>query len=78
LFTHSIVRLLTFRFGIICAVLDLEIALEEAKRMELKLPGLELALQLYNELKAQGHAKKGTHALILAFEKMNNVEIKPQ
>jgi 3-hydroxyisobutyrate dehydrogenase len=46
--------------------------------MELKLPGLELALRLYNELKAQGHGKKGTHALILAFEKMNNIELKPQ
>lgn len=59
-------------------VKDLEIALTEAQRMELKLPGLELALKFYSELKAQGHAKKGTHALILAFEKMNNIELKPQ
>jgi 3-hydroxyisobutyrate dehydrogenase len=54
---------------------DLEIAMSEAQQMDLKLPGLELALKLYNELKALGHGKKGTHALMLVLEKMNNVEV---
>ncbi len=49
--------------------------MSEAQRMDLKLPGLELALKLYNELKALGHGKKGTHALMLVLEKMNNVEV---
>jgi len=54
---------------------DMKIAVSESKRMGLNLPGLDLALKLYQELEAQGHGKKGTHALMLAFEKMNNVEI---
>jgi 3-hydroxyisobutyrate dehydrogenase len=54
---------------------DMKIALSESKRMGLNLPGLELALRFYQELESQGHGRKGTHALMLAFEKMNNVEI---
>ncbi len=53
---------------------DMGIALEEAKRMNLSLPGLALVHQLYIALKAQGHGKKGTQALILALEKLSNVE----
>lgn len=52
---------------------DMGIALAEAKRMNLKLPGLELAERLYKELAAQGHARSGTQALILALAKMNGV-----
>jgi 3-hydroxyisobutyrate dehydrogenase len=55
---------------------DMGIALAEAKRMNLKLPGLELAERLYEELAAQGHARSGTQALILALAKMNGVEWK--
>jgi len=51
----------------------MEIALDEARRMELSLPGLALAHQLYVALKAQGHAKKGTHALLLALETINGI-----
>jgi len=54
---------------------DMKIALDESKRMHLKLPGLELALKLYEELAALGYEEKGTQALMLAFEKMNNIEI---
>jgi len=53
---------------------DMGIALEEAKQMNLKLPGLELAEQLYQKLAAGGHARKGTHALILALAEMSDVE----
>jgi 3-hydroxyisobutyrate dehydrogenase len=53
---------------------DMGIALEEARRMELALPGLALAEQLYQAVAAQGHARKGTHALMLALAQMSNVD----
>ena len=49
-------------------VKDMGIALEEAKRMNLPLPGLALAHQLYVTVQALGHGRKGTHALMLALE----------
>jgi len=47
--------------------------LDEARRMELSLPGLALSHQLYVALKAQGHARKGAHALLLALEHLNGI-----
>ena len=55
---------------------DMGIALEESKRMGLSMPGLALAHQLYLALKAQGHARDGTHALMLALTAMSNVDWK--
>jgi 3-hydroxyisobutyrate dehydrogenase len=55
-------------------VKDMGIALAEAKRMGLALPGLALAEQLYVALAAQGHARKGTQALALALAHLSNVE----
>jgi len=55
---------------------DLGIAVEESRRMKLGLPGLGLASQLYQALGAQGFERKGNHALLLALEKMNGIEIK--
>ena len=55
---------------------DMGIALEESKRMGLSMPGLALAHQLYLALKAQGHARDGTHALMLALAAMSNVDWK--
>ncbi|HEY8536774.1 MAG TPA: NAD-binding protein, partial [Vicinamibacterales bacterium] len=49
---------------------DMGIALEEARRMQLPLPGLALVHQLYVAVQAQGHGRKGTHALVLALEHM--------
>jgi 3-hydroxyisobutyrate dehydrogenase len=46
---------------------DMGIALDEARRMGLALPGLALANQLYTALKAQGHGRDGTHSLLLAL-----------
>ncbi len=43
---------------------DLDIALNEARGMGLKLPGLELALALYRQLQQMGHGRSGTQALI--------------
>lgn len=53
---------------------DMGIALVEAKRMNIALPGLALANQLYLALQAQGHGRKGTHALMLALETLNGVQ----
>ncbi len=53
---------------------DMGIALMEANRMGLALPGLALVKQLYEAVKAQGHGKLGTQALMLGLEKLSNVE----
>ena len=53
---------------------DMGIALAEARRMRLALPGLALAEQLYEAVAAQGHARKGTHSLMLAFAQMSSVD----
>lgn len=53
---------------------DMGIALEEARRMELSLPGLALANQLYIALKAQGHGRDGTHSLMLALASLSNID----
>ena len=51
-----------------------EIALEEARHMNLSMPGLALVHQLYKALEAQGHGKKGTQGLMLALERISNME----
>lgn len=56
---------------------DMAIALKEAARMSLSLPGLALVNQLYLAVKAQGHGRDGTQALMLALEQMSRTEIKP-
>lgn len=53
---------------------DMGIALDEAKRMGLALPGLALANQLYLAVQAQGYGRKGTHALMLALESLSNIK----
>ena len=55
-------------------VKDMGIALAEAKRASLSLPGLALAEQLYVALQAQGHGRKGTHSLILALASISDVD----
>jgi len=52
---------------------DMGIALKEAERMNLSLPGLSLVHQLYIAAEAQGHGRKGTQALMLALERISNV-----
>ncbi len=47
---------------------DMGMALEEAKRMGLALPGLTLVHQLYQTVQTLGHGRSGTHALMLALE----------
>lgn len=55
-------------------VKDMGIALAEAKRASLSLPGLALAEQLYVALQAQGHGRKGTHSLVLALAALSDVD----
>lgn len=53
---------------------DMGIALAESRRMNLSLPGLALAEQLYRAVAAQGYARKGTHALMLALASLSNID----
>jgi 3-hydroxyisobutyrate dehydrogenase len=52
-------------------VKDLGIALAEARRMGLSLPGTALAEQLYVALSAQGLGDKGTQSLIVALSRLS-------
>ena len=52
-------------------VKDMGIALEEAVRMGLTLPGLTLVHGLYQRVQALGHGRSGTHALLLALEDLS-------
>jgi 3-hydroxyisobutyrate dehydrogenase len=53
---------------------DMGIALAEAEKMRLALPGLGLAKQLFEAARAQGHGRSGTQALLLALERLNGIE----
>ena len=55
-------------------VKDMGIALSEAARMKLSLPGLALAHQLYVALQAQGAGRSGTQALIHALASLSNID----
>ena len=57
-------------------VKDMGIALQEARRMKLSLPGLALAEQLYVALVAQGHGRSGTQALQLALASASGIDWK--
>jgi 3-hydroxyisobutyrate dehydrogenase len=54
---------------------DMEITLAEARRMNLALPGLALAHELYLALRAQGGGRDGTHALIRALASLSAVDL---
>ena len=51
---------------------DMGIALDEAARMKVALPGLALVRQLYVAASAQGHGRAGTHALYLALRRLSD------
>lgn len=52
---------------------DMSIALAEAERLQISLPGLALVHQLYVALRAQGHGRRGTQALLLALEQVSGI-----
>lgn len=53
-------------------VKDMGIALEEARRMNIALPGLALVNQFYISAMAMGYENLGTQALYKVFENMNS------
>ena len=55
---------------------DMKIALDEASKRNLALPGLALGYQLYHAVAAQGHRRDGTQSLILALAKLNGFDWK--
>ena len=55
-------------------VKDMGIALNEARDMQLAVPGLALAHQLYVALQAQGGGRSGTQALLLAMARLSDRE----
>jgi 3-hydroxyisobutyrate dehydrogenase len=54
-------------------VKDLGIALAEAQRSRIALPGLALANQLYLALQAQGRGRDGTQALVHALASLSGL-----
>ena len=54
-------------------VKDMGIALDEARRMRLSLPGLALANQFYVAAMAQGYENLGTHGLYKVLARLNGV-----
>src|SRR4051812_10693212 len=54
---------------------DLGIALAEARRMDLALPGLALAEQLYVSARSRGLGQKGTQSLLVALADLSRVEL---
>lgn len=59
-------------------VKDLGIALAEAKRAKLALPGLALAHQLYVAIQAQGRGRDGTQTLVHALASLSGVGWPPE
>src|SRR5204862_5575637 len=56
---------------------DMGIALDESEKMNLCLPGLALAKQLYEAVRAQGYGRRGTHALMMALAAQSRVRRSP-
>lgn len=54
---------------------DMGIALDEAARMGLTLPGLSLVHGLYQRVQALGHGRSGTQALLLALEELSGTTV---
>ncbi len=48
-------------------VKDMELVLDECKRMKIDLPGLQIVRKLYEQLMSKGMQKKGTQSLVLAI-----------
>lgn len=59
-------------------VKDLGIALDEARRMELDLPGLRLAQDLYLRAQAAGQGESGTQSLIRALAELSGAQWPPE
>ncbi|HEU4685043.1 MAG TPA: NAD(P)-dependent oxidoreductase [Nitrospira sp.] len=56
-------------------VKDMQLVLEESRRMGVTLPGLTLVHGLYQSVIAMGRGRSGTHALMLALERLSSVTV---
>jgi 3-hydroxyisobutyrate dehydrogenase len=54
---------------------DMALVLAEAERMRLALPGLALVRQLFVAVEAQGHARSGSQALVLALAQLSDLPV---
>jgi 3-hydroxyisobutyrate dehydrogenase len=72
---HLAPRMLNREFGagffVEHFIKDMGMALNEANRMGILLPGLSLVRRLYLSIQAHGYGRSGTHALLLALEEMS-------
>ena len=50
------------------------LALEDAEKLKIALPGLALVRQLYVALIAQGGSRKGVQALVQALAQISNLD----
>lgn len=57
-------------------VKDLGIVLDEARRMQLSVPGTAQAFQLYEMMMAQDKGRMGTQGLLTVLEEMNRCQVK--
>jgi 3-hydroxyisobutyrate dehydrogenase len=55
-------------------VKDMTIALQDAERLGLKLPGLALAKKFYDQAVEAGQENEGTQALYKVFERMGSAK----
>ncbi len=55
-------------------VKDLGIAMTEARKMHISLPGLALAEQFYVATVAHGRGEQGTQALLLALAELSDID----
>ena len=55
-------------------VKDMGLALEDAEKLKIALPGLALVRQLYVALMAQGGSRKGVQALVQALAQISNLD----
>jgi len=53
-------------------VKDMRLALDECRRLDIRLPGLALAESLYARLAARGEGRLGTQALVLALAELSD------
>jgi len=53
---------------------DMEIAIEESRKMDLNLPGLSLVHQLYVVLKTMGYGRSGTQSFVFALNRLSNAD----
>ena len=56
-------------------VKDMGLALAEAQRVNLSLPGLAMVHQFYTAAKATGHENLGTHGLYRVLAEMNGIAL---